>query len=418
MKALKEPLERSNSEKELREKVSTIIDDVRQNGDAALKKYSAEFDKTSRTVWRVSLQEIEDAKSSLTGTELSAMKAALKNISDFAQAQFSSISELKDFSPLPGLTMGHKKIPVDAALCYVPGGVYPLYSTALMLVTPAKIAGVPRIAACSPVVKGTASINNKTLAALSIAGASEIYALGGVQAIAAFAYGTEQINPVDLIVGPGNSYVAEAKRQCYGQVGIDFVAGPSEVMIIADKDADPRLIACDLLAQSEHDPLAQGILVTTDEDLGKKVLEIFEFELKTLETAGVAGASWRDFGAVYLVSSIEEAVDFANKRAPEHLELNCAGSEKIAEKLRNYGSLFIGQWAAEVFGDYAAGPNHTLPTLKAARYTGGVWAGTFLKTLTWQSANRQAAAVLSPLVQELALGEGLAAHARAAAARC
>ena len=239
----------------------------------------------------------------------------------------------------------------------------------------------------------------------------------GVQTCALPIYGTEQIAPVDIIVGPGNRFVTEAKRQCYGQVGIDFVAGPSEVLVIADGTGTPEIIAADLLAQSEHDPNAKGILVTTDEAFGRAVIAAVEKELETLETAGIARQSWDTFGEVLLADSVDEAIDMANAYAPEHLELNLADTDYAVEKLYNYGSLFIGENTAEVFGDYASGTNHTLPTLKAARYTGGVWAGTFLKVCTQQSMTPEASNAIAPLVNRMAKGEGLMGHARAAAAR-
>lgn len=273
------------------------------------------------------------------------------------------------------------------------------------------------MAACSPVMKGTNEINPKTLIAMDIAGADEIYAVGGAQSIAAFSYGTEEIRPVDMIVGPGNRFVTEAKRQCYGQVGIDFVAGPSEVLVIADGSGTPEIVAADLLAQSEHDPNAKGILITTEESFGTAVMEAVERELAVLETAEIARKSWGVYGEVILVDSLEEAVCLANEYAPEHLELNVQNPEEVSKQLYNYGSLFMGENTAEVFGDYASGTNHTLPTLRAARYTGGVWVGTFLKTCTYQSMTPEAAAELAPLVYRMAKGEGLMGHARAAEVR-
>ena len=286
-----------------------------------------------------------------------------------------------------------------------------------MLVIPAKAAGVERVAACSPVMKGTDRINPKTLAAMDIAGADEIYAVGGAQAIAAFSYGTEEIRPVDMIVGPGNQYVTEAKRQCYGQVGIDFVAGPSEVLVIADGSGTPEIVAADLLAQSEHDPNAKGMLITTDEKFGQAVIQAVEKELSWLPTASIAEKSWETYGEVVLADSLEEALQIANDYAPEHLELNVQEPEALKEQLYNYGSLFMGENTAEVFGDYASGTNHTLPTLRAARYTGGVWVGTFLKTCTHQSMTQEAMRDLAPLVERMAQGEGLMGHAQAAKAR-
>ena len=252
---------------------------------------------------------------------------------------------------------------------------------------------------------------------MDLAGVDEIYAVGGAQAIAAFSYGTKQIAPVDLIVGPGNQYVTEAKRQCYGQVGIDFVAGPSEVLILADHTARADTAAADLLAQSEHDPNAKGILVTTDEALGLAVINAVEKQLETLETAPIARQSWNTYGEVLLAASVQEAVDLANELAPEHLELTVEHPDEILPYLYNYGSLFIGGHTAEVFGDYASGTNHTLPTLGAARYTGGVWVGTFLKTCTHQSMTPKASQNLAPLVSRMAKGEGLAGHAQAALIR-
>ncbi len=418
MKILKKSEKRTPADtRALRDTVSDIIDRVCSQGDEALKDYNRKFDQCTRETLRVSQDEIQEAYGQLDSQEIEDMKAALNNIRAFAQAQKETLLELPDFSPMPGIHLGHRIIPVRSCCCYVPGGRYPLYSTALMLTAPAKVAGVPRVTACSPVVKGTGKIHPKTLAALDLAGADEIYALGGAQAIAAFSYGTEQIAPVDLIVGPGNQYVTEAKRQCYGQVGIDFVAGPSEVLVIADKTASPEVIAADLLAQSEHDPNAKGILVTTEESLGRAVMAAVEKQLETLETASIARQSWNTYGEALLADSVEEAIDLANRLAPEHLELDLENPDAILPLLYNYGSLFIGGHTAEVFGDYASGTNHTLPTLGAARYTGGVWTGTFLKTCTHQSMSPEASRNLAPLVARMAKGEGLAGHARAAEIR-
>lgn len=300
--------------------------------------------------------------------------------------------------------------------CYVPGGSYPLFSTALMLIIPAKVAGVGRVAVCSPAVKGTRSIHYKTLVAMDLAGADEIYAVGGAQSIAALAYGTDQIQAVDMIVGPGNQYVAEAKRQCYGQVGIDFFAGPSEVLALADGSANPEVLAADMLAQSEHDRMAKGIVVTTSRALGMAVMEAVQRQLSTLETAGIAASSWNTYGEVILADSMDEAVEIANRYAPEHLEV-IVEDESILPQLVNFGSMFIGQETGEVFGDYASGTNHTLPTVRAARYTGGVWVGTFLKVCTFQRFQRGAMQEIAPLVSRMARGEGLIAHARAAELR-
>lgn len=418
MKIIKKAKERTAEDnRALRNAVTSIIDDVCANGDKALAQYNEKFDQCVRERLRVSREEIEEAYAQMEPQDLEDLKAAKANIESFARAQRGTMSELKNFSPQPGICLGHRIIPVSSCCCYVPGGGYPLYSSALMLIIPAKVAGVGRIAACSPTVKGTSRIHYKTLVAMDLAGADEIYAVGGAQAIAAFSYGTEEIAPVDMIVGPGNQYVAEAKRQCYGQIGIDFVAGPSEVLIIADGQADSRVLAADLLAQAEHDPNAKGILVTTDEGLAADVIRDVEEELKTLSTADIARRSWEDYGEVVLADTLDDAVDMANAYAPEHLEINLADNDAVIERLHNYGSLFIGGNTAEVFGDYASGTNHTLPTVKAARYTGGVWVGTFLKTCTHQSMTDAASKAIAPLVARMARGEGLEGHARAADAR-
>ena len=399
--------------------VGDIIADVRMNGDAALMEYTRRFDGCDRTALRISEQEIRDAYDKVSAQEIEDIKKAAANIENFAKAQRATVGALEDFSPSPGIVLGHRVIPVGSCCCYVPGGGYPLYSTALMLGIPAKVAGVERVTACSPVIKGTDCIHPKTLVAMDVAGVDEIYAVGGAQAIAAFSYGTDQIQPVDMIVGPGNSFVTEAKRQCYGKVGIDFVAGPSEVLIIADGNADPEVLAADILAQSEHDKEAKGILVTTDEKLGAAVIDAVEAQLSTLETEPIARSSWNDFGEILIADSLDEAVEYANAYAPEHLEVNVAeaDADRVVSGLKNYGSLFIGGNTAEVFGDYASGPNHTLPTLGAARYTGGVWVGTFLKICTYQSMSRDAMMGIAPLVSNLARGEGLIGHARAAEIR-
>ena len=383
MKIMKEARVRTEEDKKkLIQIVGDMIDDVKNRKDEALREYSQRFDGSKRESFLVSKEEIQEAYAQLSPQEIEDLKKAASHIRAFAKAQRETIKPLENFSPAPGIFLGHRIIPVKSCCCYVPGGNYPLYSTALMLIIPAKAAGVARVAACSPVMKGTDRINPKTLVAMDIAGADEIYGVGGAQAIAAFSYGTQEIQPVDMIVGPGNQYVTEAKRQCYGQVGIDFVAGPSEVLVIADGSGTPEIVAADLLAQSEHDPNAKGMLITTDEKFGQAVIEAVEKELSWLSTAAIAEQSWQTYGEVVLAESLEEAVQIANAYAPEHLELNLSDPDSIKDRLYNYGSLFIGENTAEVFGDYASGTNHTLPTLRAARYTGGVWVGTFLKTCT------------------------------------
>ena len=397
--------------------VKRIIEEVRAGGDAALASFNKKFDDCEREFLRISAAELAEAYDIVPDEDLADIQAARDNIIEFAKEQRKSIQEVRDFEPQPGIHLGHRVIPVESCCCYVPGGSYPLFSTALMLGVPANVAGVRRIIACSPTMKGTGKIHPYTLIALDQAGVDEIYAIGGAQAIAAVTYGTESIKPVDMIVGPGNSFVTEAKKQCYGKVGIDFLAGPSEVLVIADETADAKIIAADLLAQAEHDLVAKALVVTTDVDLANDIVKAVEAQLATLPTADIARASWEDYGEVLLAGSLDEAVDFANEYAPEHLEICTAEPQAIVPKLTNYGSMFVGRNTAEVFGDYASGTNHTLPTLGAARYTGGVWVGTFLKVCTHQSMTDEASRAIAPLVSRLAEKEGLMAHKHAADVR-
>ena len=404
-------------EKTLQTQVGEILEEIRFNKDIGVKKYNLLFDKNPRENFRVTRDEIVKAYKQVDVKFIEDLKIAAKNIEEFAKAQKNSFNNEFEKDIYPGVTLGQKHIPIESALAYVPGGSYPLFSTALMLIIPAKIAGVKRICACSPAMKDSEYINPKTLVAMDIAGADEIYAVGGVQAIGAFAYGTDSIKPVDIIVGPGNKYVTEAKRQCYGKVGIDFVAGPSEVLIIADESANPSYIAADVLAQCEHDYNARGILITTDKTLAKEVNKKVNEILVDLPTKDIASLSWNNNGEIILVDNLQEAVKLSNKYAPEHLELNVKNTDEIIDKLTNYGSLFIGQYSAEVFGDYVSGTNHTLPTLRASRYTGGVWVGTFIKTCTTQRLSKGAVDLLAPVAYDLAMDEGIYAHSNAAKVR-
>lgn len=397
--------------------VAAIIDDVAEKGDAALAAYEKKFGGAERASFRISAEEMEAACGEVGSQLLDAIQFAADNIRRFAELQLSTIRELPASELLPGVFLGHRNIPVDSCCCYVPGGSHPLFSTALMLAIPAKVAGVKRIYACTPPVKGTGLPHAATLAALRVAGVDEIYAAGGAQAIAAAAYGTETIAPAAMIVGPGNRYVTEAKRQVYGKVGIDFVAGPSEVLIIADDSADPKVIAADLLAQSEHDRDARGILVTTSDRIAGQAAAEIEALLPLLGTAETARAAWQANGRIIKVNTLPEAVEISNGIAPEHLEVDVEKPDELVPLLRNYGSLFLGTGSAEVFGDYVAGTNHTLPTMGAGRYTGGVWAGTFIKTCTFQRITPDGAALLAPVAGIMARGEGLTAHALAADAR-
>lgn len=401
----------------IKNQVSEILEEVRINKDIGVRKYNLQFDKNSRENIRVMRDEVVKAYKQVDIKFIEDLKVAAKNIEEFAKCQKNSFYNNFEKDIYPGVTLGQKHIPINSALAYVPGGSYPLFSTALMLIIPAKVAGVKRICACSPTMKNTNEINPKTLVAMDMAGVDEIYALGGVQAIGAFTYGTDSIKPVDIIVGPGNKYVTEAKRQCYGNVGIDFVAGPSEVLIIADETANSSYIAADVLAQCEHDYNARGILITTDKKLGEEVLKKVNDILEDLPTRDIAKSSWENNGEIIYVESLDEAVKLSNEIAPEHLEVVVKNSDEIVDKLINYGSLFIGDLSAEVFGDYVSGTNHTLPTQKAARYTGGVWVGTFMKTCTTQRLSQRAVDLLAPVAHDLAIDEGLYAHANAAKIR-
>jgi len=396
--------------------VSEIVTHVRDKGNSAVSFYNEKFGGLPANDFLVPASAMDEAVASLSPELLAALRLSAVNIEKFARAQFDCIKPLET-EVMQGVTLGHSVIPVDSACCYVPGGNHPLFSTALMLAIPAKVAGVPRICACVPPMKDSTLPHPATLAALKIAGVDEVYAIGGAQAIAAVAYGTETIQPVAVIVGPGNKFVTEAKRQVFGRVGIDFIAGPSEVLVIADENAKAEIIAADLLAQSEHDKDASGILVTTSEKLAAEVeLEVAR-QLKTLDTADIASISWQNNGRVILADTLDEACDIANDLAPEHLEVDTKDPQKLAPKLRNFGSLFLGQGSAEVFGDYDAGTNHTLPTMGAARYTGGVSVLNFLKVCTWQNVTAAGVENIGAAAVTMAENEGLTAHANAARIR-
>lgn len=394
--------------------VAKIISDIRLHGDYALNDYRRKFDGTNRPV-AVSPEEIKACYDEVSAEFVDLCTRALVRIKNFATRQKACLGELPMEEVEGGIFTGHRLVPVDSVLCYIPGGRYPLFSTALMLIAPAAIAGVERICATTPPGRD-GKLPAKTIVAMDLAGAHEIYLLGGAQAVAAFSYGTQTIRPVSMVVGPGNAYVAEAKRQCYGTVGIDFVAGPSEVLVLADDSADPVKVAADLLAQSEHDPMAKGILITDSYSLGLEVMDEAGKQLETLPTREVAEVSWENYGEVYLVEDLSEGVRLSNEIAPEHLEV-VVRDESILKDLRNYGSLFLGENAAEVFGDYNSGPNHTLPTVGAAKYTGGLSVLNFLKVLTEQRLTREGVEILRKDAMAMAREEGLYAHENAAKVR-
>lgn len=414
--AIKEALPpREGDPSGVRETVRAVIEEVRRGGDRALRELTRRFDGVDRPSPLVTPEEKERAWNAVSPSVVRDLEFAAERIREFARLQLSSLSEVEG-EVLPGVHVGHRLIPLESAAVYVPGGRYPLPSTALMGIIPAREAGVRRVVACSP-PDARGGVNPYTLVAMQMAGAHEIYCLGGAQAVAALAYGTETIRPVDMIVGPGNQYVTEAKRQVVGVVGIDFLAGPSEVLVIADHTAHPACVAADLLAQCEHDPQARATLVTTSRSLADRVQAELESQLASLPTAPVARAAWEANGRVYLVTDLAEAVTLANEVAPEHLELHVADPHELLPQLRNYGSLFVGPAAAEVFGDYVSGSNHILPTMGTARFTGGLWAGTFLKVVTHQRLSPQGVSTLAPVAYRLALVEGLMAHAAAARMR-
>lgn len=365
-----------NSEAEYIESVRDILKDVKKRGDEAVRDYSKKFDKVDIENFQLTKEQIKEAYSKIDNETLEALRFANINIRNFAENQLKS---LKDFEVnTNGVITGQRIVPIEKVGCYVPGGRYPLPSTALMTVIPAKVAGVKEIIICSP------KISNITIVAADIAGADRIFNVGGVQAIGAMAYGTESIPKVDKIVGPGNQYVAAAKKEVYGLVGIDFIAGPSEVLIIADDTGKPDFIAADLLAQAEHDPGSRAEVITFDRKVAEKIILSLDEQLSNLKTKDIAKESIEKNGAIIIVDSMEEAVKIANKRAPEHLELQIKNPETIIPNLNNYGSLFIGGYSAEVFGDYCSGPNHTLPTNGCARYTGGLSVKEYVKVLTFQ----------------------------------
>lgn len=399
--------EMKQADHQVSQTVSGILSDIENRGDAAVRQLSAKFDKWEPETFRLSTADIEAIMSSVPETTLEDIKFAQAQIRRFAEAQRAALRDL-EIETLPGVTLGHKNIPVNSVGCYIPGGRYPMVASAHMSVLTAKVAGVQRVIACTPPIQG--EIPAATVAAMSLAGADEIYILGGVQAVAAMALGTESIAPVDMIVGPGNAFVAEAKRQLYGRVGIDLFAGPTEILVIADDSADAEMVACDLLGQSEHGPTSPAVLITTSEQLAKETLVEIDRQLETLATADVAGKAWADNGAIILVDSIEEAVIEADKLAYEHVEVLTKNPRYFLEHMTNYGALFLGPETNVAYGDKVIGTNHTLPTKGAARYTGGLWVGKFIKTCTYQECTPQASAYIGEYAARLCDLENFAGH--------
>ncbi len=394
--------------------VAAIIAEVRAKGDAALLHFTARFDRWTppdAKALRVTEAEIAAAVASIPAERRNALALAARRIEAFHRAQLPRDVELEE----PGIRTGMRWGALDAVGLYVPGGKAAYPSSVLMNALPARVAGVGRIAMCVPTPDGV--LNPLVLAAARLAGVSDIFRIGGAQAVAALAHGTATIAPVDRIVGPGNAYVAEAKRQVFGRVGIDSIAGPSEVVVIADGANDPRHIALDLLAQAEHDEAAQSILITDDPAFADRVAAAVEAELAVLPRAAIAGASWAAHGAVILVRDWNEAAEVTNRLAPEHLQIMVADPQALFRKIRHAGAAFLGRWCPEAIGDYVAGPNHVLPTGRTARFASGLSVFDFLKRTTWVEADRAGLAEIGPAAVALAEAEGLDAHGRSVAVR-
>ncbi|HOV79287.1 MAG TPA: histidinol dehydrogenase [Bacillota bacterium] len=400
----------------IKKTVAGIIEKVRLEGDRAVIGLTRQYDGVQVNDLKVPAEAVAEAYRRVDGETLAALKLAAGHIRRFAEQQLECLKPL-ECEIMPGVVLGHRLIPVSTCGAYVPGGRYPLPSTALMSIIPARVAGVKKVVACSPPSRALSGIHPAVLAAMDLAGADEIFCMGGAQAVAAYTYGTGTVPRVDMIVGPGNVFVTEAKRQVSGEVGIDILAGPSEVLIIADGHASPALVACDLLAQCEHDADARGILVTTSRRLAESVLSAVKEEGRSLATGEAALKAWEENGQVILVDSLEEAASVANDFAPEHLELHTGDNDRLAEMLVNYGSLFIGGNAPVAFGDYVSGTNHILPTMGCSRFASGVWAGTFIKVASYQKLTGEGAAALAGACAHLAGVEGLFAHQRSASLR-
>ena len=412
LKTGRPPEQSSADARKVRDIVTGILDEIRSRGESALREISEKFDKWNPPAFRLSQKEIEGALSQLSSQNIEDIKFAQAQVRNFAQVQRSALTDV-EVETLPGVILGHKNMPVDSVGCYVPGGKYPLVASAHMSVVTAKVAGVPRVVAASPPHHGRP--NPAVVAAMHLGGADEIYCMGGVQAIAAMALGTESIDPVSMIVGPGNAYVAEAKRQLFGSVGIDLIAGPTETLVIADETVDGELCATDLLGQAEHGFNTPAILLTTSEKLARETMAEVERLLAILPTAEFASVSWRDFGEVIVCDSDEEMVREADRIASEHVQVMTRDPDYFLKNMKNYGALFLGPRTNVAYGDKVIGTNHTLPTGKAARYTGGLWVGKFIKTCTYQRVlTDEASTMIGERCSRLCVLEGFFAHAEQA----
>lgn len=407
--------ESATSEADVADSVREIVSDVKREGDEAVRALTSKFDDVEREQLQVQASEFDRAREALTAEERETIDRTIGNVKRFHEAQLGNITGFETETE-PGIRLGQRVLPVQTAGVYIPGGRHPLVASPAMGIVPATVAGVERIIACAP-PQSDGSIHAPQLYAMERSGADEVYCIGGAQAIAAMAYGTETVPSSDMVTGPGNVYTTEAKRQVYGDVGIDFLAGPTEVLVIADETVEPRLVATDLLAQAEHDPHSRAVLVSTSEDLAAEVLEAVEEQLPQLETAAVASQSWEQNGEVIVVSSRDAAATVSNDYAMEHVQVMTERPRELMENLHNYGSLFLGEHAPVVFGDKAVGTNHILPTREVATYQGGIWVGTYLKTLTHQELTAEGAASLAPWAAQICEIEGTHAHRLSAEAR-
>jgi len=399
--------QRREDQRSIQSTVDTVLSAIEDQGEDAVRRFSEKFDGWSPTSFRLGRGEIESCIAQLAASDIEDIKFAQAQVRGFAQAQRDALRDI-EVETLPGVFLGHKNIPVDSVGCYVPGGKYPLVASAHMGVVTAKVAGVPRVIAMSPPFEGRP--NPAVVAAMHLAGADEIYCLGGVQAIGAMAIGTQSINPVDMVVGPGNVFVAEAKRQVFGRVGIDLLAGPTETLVIADETCDAEMAATDLLGQAEHGPTSPSILLTTSKALADALPAEIARQLETLETAAIASKAWADYGQIILCNDDAEMLAVANELAFEHVEVITRDPDYFLLNMRNYGALFLGPETNVAYGDKVIGTNHTLPTGKAARYTGGLWVGKFLKTCTYQRVDAAASREIGEYCSRLCALEGFAGH--------
>ena len=391
--------------------VTSVIADVRSRGDAAVREYSARFDSWSPERFRLEPAEIERITGAVPEKVIADILTVQENVRAFARRQREALCDF-EVETMPGVFLGQRTVPVSAVGAYVPGGRFPLLASAHMTIVTAKVAGVGHVTACTPPIRG--AMPAATIAAMHLAGADEILILGGVQAVAAMALGTETISPVNMLVGPGNAFVAEAKRQLFGQVGIDLIAGPTEILVIADDQADPFTVAVDLLSQAEHGPDSPAILITTSDPLAREVLDHIGQLLPGMPTRDFAGPAWRDHGQVLVAGDLDEAYDLADSFAFEHVEVLTARPRDALDRLRNYGALFLGDQTCVAYGDKVIGTNHTLPTRGGARYTGGLWVGKYLKTLTYQEVRDPgSSAALGALCGRVSRVESFEGHARA-----